>query len=99
MDYSLIIKPEAEKDIDQAVEWYQDQDKNLISQLLNEFENGFNKILDNPKHFQKRYHEIRIIFTKKFPYGIYYTLEEGKIYVHAVLHNKQNPKNISKRLK
>ena len=52
MDYSLIIKPEAEKDIDQAVEWYQDQDKNLISQLLNEIENGFTKILDNPKHFQ-----------------------------------------------
>lgn len=99
MDYNVIIKPDAEKDINHAVEWYHDQNKNLVLPLLNEIENGIHKITDNPKHFQKRYHEIRIIFTEKFPYGIYYTLEESNIYVHAVLHNKQNPKNFSKRLK
>ncbi|WP_449401012.1 type II toxin-antitoxin system RelE/ParE family toxin [Chryseobacterium wanjuense] len=99
MVYKLIIKPEAENDLDQAIEWYKEQNKNLILQLLNEIEEGFNKVQNYPEHYQKRYKEIRIIFIKKFPYGIYYTIENDKIFVHAVLHNKQNPQNVSKRTK
>jgi toxin ParE1/3/4 len=99
MVYKLIIKPEAENDLDQAIEWYNEQNENLSAELLNELEKGFNKIQNYPEHYQKRYKQIRIIFTKKFPYGIYYTLENDIIFVHAILHNKQNPKNVSKRTK
>lgn len=99
MNYKLIIKPEAENDLDEAIEWYKEQNENLPSQLLNEVETGLNKIQKYPEHYQKRYKEIRITFTKKFPYGIYYTLENEIIFVHAILHNKQNPKSVSKRKK
>ncbi|ANF51426.1 plasmid stabilization system protein [Chryseobacterium glaciei] len=99
MNYKLIIKPEAENDLDEAIEWYKEQNENLPEQLLNEVETGLNKIQKYPEHYQKRYKEIRITFTKKFPYGIYYTVENEIIFVHAILHNKQNPKNINKRTK
>ncbi|MFP3592449.1 type II toxin-antitoxin system RelE/ParE family toxin [Chryseobacterium sp. SIMBA_038] len=99
MNYKLIIKPEAENDLDEAIEWYKEQNENLPEQLLNEVETGLNKIQKYPEHYQKRYKEIRITFTKKFPYGIYYTLENEIIFVHAILHNKQNPKSVSKRKK
>lgn len=99
MNYKLIIKPEAENDLYEAIEWYKEQNENLPSQLLNEVEIGLNNIQKYPEHYQKRYKEIRITFTKKFPYGIYYTLENEIIFVHAILHNKQNPKSVDKRKK
>lgn len=99
MEYNLIVKPKAQTDIRKAINWYKDENENLPVILLDKIEESLNKIRENPNHYQKRYHEIRIIFTKKFPYGIYYTLEEDNIYVHAFLHAKRNPSVAEKRIK
>lgn len=99
MEYSLIVKPKAQQDIKKAIEWYKEQSENLPKKLLNKIDESLEKIEKTPEHYQKRYNEIRIVFTKKFPYGIYYTLEENTIFVHAVLHTKQNPKTAEKRVK
>ncbi|HET8809622.1 MAG TPA: type II toxin-antitoxin system RelE/ParE family toxin [Flavobacteriaceae bacterium] len=58
---------------------------------MHALDESFERIQNNPEQFQKRYHELRIVFTQKFPYGIYYTFEKNTVYVHAVLHTKQNP--------
>lgn len=99
MGYNLIIKPKAEKDLYNALEWYKDQNDNLPLKFMTIINNSLERIQKNPEHYQKRYFEIRILFTKKFPYGVYYTVEENSIYVHAILHTKQNPKTAQKRIK
>ena len=98
MEYNLIIKPKAQQDIRKAIEWYREQNKKLPEQLLSKIDDCLEKIENNPEYFQKRYKEIRIAFTKKFPYAIYYTIDENKIYVHAFLHTKQNPDTAQKRV-
>lgn len=97
MAYNLIIKPEAENDIDEAIEWYKAQNKELCPKFLNEIEECFDKIVNHPEHYQKRYREIRIIFTKKFPYGIYYLVKRESLFILAILHNKQNPEVVHER--
>ncbi|WP_346986440.1 type II toxin-antitoxin system RelE/ParE family toxin [Chryseobacterium sp. POE27] len=97
MDYNLIIKPDAEKDIDEALEWYKSQGEKLPLQLLDSLHTVFSKIQNHPEHYQKRYKNTRVIFTKKFPYAVYFTLENETVFIHAVLHNKQNPENVGKR--
>lgn len=99
MEYNLIVKPKAQQDIRNSIEWYRQQSGNLPEIFLNTIGESFEKIRKNPEHYQKRYNEIRIVFTKKFPYGIYYTVEEKTIYIHAVLHTKQNPETAEKRVK
>lgn len=99
MDYSLIIKPKAQQDIREAIEWYKEQSENLPQKLLNRIDECLGRIEQNPEYYQKRYKDIRIIFTKKFPYGIYYTVEENTVFVHAILHTKQNPETAQKRRK
>ncbi len=91
MAYKVIIKTLAEEEITQAVEWYFNKSVNLAKDLIQEIDDGLNSIKENPLNFQKRYKELRIIFIQRFPYGIYYTIEGNVIFVHAVLHNKQNP--------
>lgn len=98
MAYDLIIKTLAEKDITQAVEWYAKQSKQLSLELLDSIEKCLESIKENPEHYQKRYIEIRVVFTQKFPYGIYYTVEGNIVFVHAILHTKRNPETGIERL-
>lgn len=91
MGHSLIVKSLAEKDIRGIVEWYADQSEQLPKKFLLKLDAGFDAIIKNPKHFQRRYNEIRIHFLNKFPYGIYYTIEQNTVFVHAVLHTSRNP--------
>ena len=98
MAYNLIVKTLAEKDITEAFEWLHQQSENLTNEFLNDINQSLEIVQKNPEHYQKRFDEIRIIFTRKFTYGIYYTIEEKIVFVHAVLHPKRNPETGIKRI-
>lgn len=94
----LIVKDEAIQDMDDAVSFYDSIDEKLADRLIDELDDVLNHITYNPQHFQKRYKNVRIRFTNKFPFGIYYTMDKNAVIVHAVMHNKRNPKRMIKRL-
>lgn len=98
MERLLIVKDMAIQDMDDAIFYYDSINEKLADRLIDEFDEVFNYLKINPQHFQKRYENLRIRFTKKFPYGIYYTFDETTVVVHAVAHNKRNPERIVKRL-
>lgn len=92
MVYRLIIKPAAEDEIAEALEWYEEQREGLSLELLENIDQALKRIKENPEFFQERYREIRIVFVQHFPYGIHYTSENDTIYVQAVLHTKRRPR-------
>jgi hypothetical protein len=89
MVFKIIVKPEAEKELLTALDWYETKKENLGTDLFFEFSNLIDAIKENLNLFQKRYKEFRIIFTKRFNYGIHYTLEGNTIFIHAILHTSQ----------
>ncbi|UGU14721.1 type II toxin-antitoxin system RelE/ParE family toxin [Sinomicrobium kalidii] len=91
MAYKLIVKTLAEKDIVEAIAWYAEQAEHLPKAFIKELDKGIEDLKANPKHYQRRYKQIRISFLQRFPYGIYYTIENDTVFVHAVLHSKRNP--------
>lgn len=98
MPYKIIVKPIAEQEIRAALEWYREQNQSLPSKLYKELQERIKELQHFPRHYQKRYKEIRVLFIHKFPYGIYYTVEGKTIYIHAFLHTKQNPDQIETRI-
>lgn len=92
MKYKIIVKPKAEKELQKALNWYDDQKDGLGIELYIEIADIIDRIKENPNYFQKRYRNFRISFTKKFRYGIHYIVEEEIIYIHAILHTSQKPK-------
>lgn len=90
MGYEIIIKPYAKLDLSEAVRWYKEKD--LALDFINEVSDSLETIKNNPYLFQKRFQEIRVVFTHRFPYGIHYTVEEEIIFVHAVFHMKRKPR-------
>ncbi len=99
MAYKLIIKTLAEQDLTQAAEWYAEQSPHLPEPLIRDFDITLSTLKDNPRIYQKRYGQVRIAFTQRFPYGIYFTIEEKTVYVHAILHAKQRPQTGLNRIK
>ncbi|MDZ7848604.1 MAG: type II toxin-antitoxin system RelE/ParE family toxin [Owenweeksia sp.] len=92
MAYKLVLKPGAENDLLEAIEWHEQQ---ATEGLEVHFYEEVSKVLDDiaryPEHFQKRYREVRIRFTTRFRYGIHYTLEANTVYVHAIYHTSRRP--------
>lgn len=93
MAHKIIVKPGAELDILEALEWYEkEQQDRLVQDFLEKLDDELDRISENPEHFQKRYRDIKIVFMRRFPYGIHYTLENETIFVHAIMHMKRKPR-------
>ena len=97
MNYDLIIKPEAEKDMTNTFEWYERKRKGLGYDFLLQVDAGFRFITRNPLSLRKRYKATRQHIIKRFPYSILYIVEDTKVIVLGVVHGGRNPKLIKKK--
>ncbi|WP_396176919.1 type II toxin-antitoxin system RelE/ParE family toxin [Flavobacterium sp.] len=79
----LVIKSTAAIEIEETVVYYLEINKNLAINLEKEIRNCFLKIAKNPESFQFRHKTIRVIWLKKFPYGIYYLFDSDEVYIIA----------------
>lgn len=49
-------------------------------------------IQDNPKMFRVYYSAYRGCVIRRFPFSIFYTIEDNEIVVHSIFDNRQDPK-------
>lgn len=91
--YSIVVKPEAEQEIREGLAWCENQKQGLGAELFKEILEVMARIKSNPEHIQKRYKDFRIAFTKRFRYGIHFTVEDKVVYVHAVWHTSKKPRD------
>jgi plasmid stabilization system protein ParE len=65
-----------------------------------EVEQAVVRILENPLAFPVilRRHEVRRILTKPFPYRIFFSLKDGAVVLHAVLHGHRDDRHRKDRL-
>lgn len=97
MIYSLVIKPLAELDAKNTANWYNAQRGGLGDEFLLALEAKVNAIQRNPQRFQVVHGGIRRALTDRFPYGIFYIIEQNTIFVLAIIHTSRNPKKWMKR--
>jgi plasmid stabilization system protein ParE len=92
MKTTKIISVYAKTDLSDASKWYEQQQKGLGKRFLREVKEAINAISKNPLIYQVRYDDIRIYFTKLFPYGIHYrhVANKNEIHVIAVFHTSRN---------
>jgi plasmid stabilization system protein ParE len=98
MTYQLAVSDEAEHDILEAKFWYEDQQFGLGEKFVEEVERQIQKIVNNPNAYQYRYRDVRVCFTRKFPFGVHYLVVHSEILVLAVFHTSRDPKSWFKRI-
>jgi len=99
MSYQLQLSNSAIRDLNNAINWYNDQREGLGDKFKVAVNGIFRYITSSPKIFQLRYKEVRMAKIGGYPFGIFFITEEEekKIIVVGVIHNKRNPKVIFQR--
>ena len=90
MKFELQILPSAQEDIVAAVKWYNDIRKPLADSIKEELKANILFIRQNPLLFQIRYNKFRAAILKRFPYLIYYMVDDSTITIIALLAAKQD---------
>ena len=89
--YQVVIRREAELDLRFAYEWYEEQIKGLGSEFLRSVEASIFSIQRSPELCSKIHKNIRRHLVRKFPYGVFYLIDEEKVVVLGVFHVRRDP--------
>jgi len=95
--YTLHLTDDAQMDIHHSEDFYETQSPNLGIY----FYDSIISDLDALKHYagiHATYFGLYRMVTKRFPYVIYYDIEDDTVIVHAVLHTRMDISSIQTRL-
>lgn len=94
MQYKVKIEPEALVDIQDIINWYNQQKSGLGEKFHQTIVSQIDSLNKTPYIYSIRYKQIRCVLVNKFPYMIhFYINEEARIVeVLAVISTDRNPK-------
>lgn len=94
---ALLFRPEAESDVEDAFGWYEKQSPGLGSHFLLCMEATLSQINRYPEAFPVVHRHVHRALIRRFPYAVFYLLEDTRIVVIAVFHAKRSPRRLKLR--
>jgi hypothetical protein len=98
MTYTLQFLPEVEEDVFNGYVWYETKSRGLGEDFLRMFYASANEIPGNPLLYPKVYKDFRRRLIRRFPYAIYFTIENDQIIVFGFFHCARNPQVVKTTL-
>lgn len=94
MKYKILFSLRAEKEFNEAHEYYIDSSFQAGENFSRRFIEAINKLDTNP-YQRLRYKEVRSIKLEKYPFTLFYKFneEKGLIKILSCFHDKRNPTN------
>ncbi|MGD1807557.1 type II toxin-antitoxin system RelE/ParE family toxin [Dapis sp. BLCC M126] len=86
-----VFHPAALSEYAAAVEFYAERRVVLAEAFIQAVEDAIFKIIKYPTRWPIVDENIRRCLTKKFPYGVLYTIEDDYILILAVMHCSREP--------
>ena len=90
----IIIKSYVAEDVAEAVLQYEEKRVGLGLEFFNTLEAAYNLIKRNPEIAPVKFKMIRRFVLRRFPYNIFYIIEDKLIVILGVFHAKKDPKKI-----
>lgn len=81
-----VFHPDALNEYAEAVQFYTESRIELAQAFINAVEDAIFRIVESPTRWRVIDEDIRRCLTRKFPYGILYTIEPDFILIVAVMH-------------
>ena len=88
---NVTLRAEAEDDLEDAALWYEGHRRGLGEQFLDEILHAIGLIEENPQSYPQIHGEIYRAVIRRFPFGIFYLLEEETVVVLAIIHASRDP--------
>jgi hypothetical protein len=97
MASKLTIEPEAQVEIEEAIDWYESKQPRLGKEFYNYLDGYFNTLKQANALFAiKRKPVYRELALKRFPYVIIYEHTDTEIFVYSVFNTHQDPNKKAK---
>ena len=84
----------AKNDIEFTFEWYEKQRRGLGFEFLDCIEIAIKGLLSFPEMYQLCYLNFRRCVIRRFPFSVFYPIEDKEIIIHSVFDNRQDPKKL-----
>ena len=94
----IIIRPAAEREIDDARRYYEEEAE-LGADFLDEIDRSLEGLLVIQHRFPEVRPGVRRTIVRRFPYAIYFKMVNLDVHVLAVLHVRRSPKLVAARTK
>ena len=91
------LREEAEADLYEAALWYQQQQRGLGNDFLDEVYKSLQFIQQHPLAYPIVHRDTRRALTNRFPFGIFYRVEHEFIVVFAIMHASRHPRSWQNR--
>ncbi len=91
MTYTLTLRKEAELDIDAQFDFYEQKRRGLGHDFLLCVEEALDKLHRNPLIYRKLHKELRRLPIRRFPYRVFYLVQDQHITVIAIFHARKDP--------
>jgi plasmid stabilization system protein ParE len=85
------VRPEAELDIFEATIWYENEQADLGTAFLGAVRTSLEHVEKSPRRFPVVFKDIRRALVDRFPFGVFFLIEDEDIAVIAVIHLHRHP--------
>ncbi|NJL40494.1 MAG: type II toxin-antitoxin system RelE/ParE family toxin [Leptolyngbyaceae cyanobacterium RM2_2_4] len=86
-----VFHPEALTEYAEAVQYYAEQRVEVAQAFIDSIEDAVYRIRESPTRYIVIDEDVRRCMTRRFPYGILYTIEQDYILILAVMHCSREP--------
>jgi plasmid stabilization system protein ParE len=90
-EYRLLAGPDADLDVAAAFQWYENERRGLGLEFLEQLGAAYDHIADGPLGYQDLESGIRRAVLRRFPYAVYFSVENDVVVILAVLHATRDP--------
>ena len=94
---TIIFRPAAAADVEDAYLWYEEQRPGLGDEFLIAVESSLQAVRSHPEAWPVVYRETRRALLHCFPHGLFYRLYGQRIVIVACMHASRDPRQWKSR--
>lgn len=98
MTLRIRFRPDAEQDLTEAVDWYEQRGRGLGAAFLRSVEAALAFVQRYPKQNPVVLRAARRAVLRRFPYSLIYIESENEILILACFHGRRDPRRLSVRV-
>ena len=97
MKYQVRVRRLAERDLEATEDWYNDQRPGLGDEFRQTIDELFARLASNPRIYPQVHHQVRRAVLRRFPYLIYFLIDDTRVIILAVLDSRRGPESHRRR--
>lgn len=90
--YEVVYTPKALNELEECIQWYGERSISAAERFIEAVKVGIDNIRREPLRHKNKYRDFFEIKVNKFPYDIIYIIENERVVIISIYHQKRDPR-------